>query len=886
MQLNPTRRSTRFYLLAVLFCVPSCQKGPDEPAAETGPSLTERLDSGEVRAGVVTDESALFGGVSAEGQIGDIKIYNDRARFVIQSARESNYYVTYGGSVVDADIIRPFGQPGQDLIDDSSTMIGLGRMFDAETVEVIHDGSDGEAAVVRATGDVSPLTLLSGTLESDALILDRKVEVTTDYILEPDSWLLRMETRVLWLDNTTPIQLADIAFVAVDIADIYQPVVGYNDGEAQEVYGWTSVVGQRNEGALALLQGEEEGEYISTVLLDTIRSLGPLLLGPRAQVDLSDGDELIWSRYLGVAPDVASMTDEWRLRRGETIQTIGGSVTDNGNAIAGARVHVLDEAGDTLTMAITDEHGGYRAGVPEGTATQVVAESRGSGVYFDRNEGAGWYSPYSASIPRARVLSSIESGAPPIAFSPGYGVSEPHVGAENVGLTLTTPGQLTVQVADGGPAVVRVSFEAGDPVSVSNTVAPQRPSGEHAWLYVRDGEGTVPLEPGQYRVVVHRGLTHEAHEEIIEIESGEALSITADLERSVDTTGLRSLDPHTHAAPSGDGAISMSGRLIVTAAHGVDVHFGTDHDHVADYRVLLEPLKLHQVLASIVADEVSPSIRGHHNAYPLESVPEEVNGGATLWWETWTDFVSTTGMYAEIRAMASDGDVLIQANHPTSSSGLFANASWQLLDGEVTNANKWDDSFDAFEILNDGGYAPVLPYYLDMLNRGLSPAPVGVSDSHSHRGGAGENRTWVPIDIDDIRELTNDHIRTAVRDGGTVASHGPLVVATIDGQWAPGSTHTGTVTLDVDIRTPSWMTVDTLHVYENGEVIMSLAVEDEPLSLNLSPEDDAVYVLITEGSEDMAPVYPGQRPWALTQGFFIDVDGDGWDSPLPALTVR
>jgi hypothetical protein len=546
----------------------------------------------------------------------------------------------------------------------------------------------------------------------------------------------------------------------------------------------------------------------------------------------------------------------------------------------------MDENGDVLTMAITDENGGYRAGVVEGTAAQVVAESRGPGVYFDRNHGAGWYSPYAADIPRARVLSSIESGAIPVPFWPGYGVSETQEAAENVSLTLTAPGQLTVHVTDGGPAVVRVSFETGDPVSVSPAIAPQRPSGEHAWLYVRDGEGTVPLEPGQYRVVVHRGLTHEAHEEVVEITSGEGISITADLEQSVDTVGLRSLDPHSHAAPSGDGAISMSGRLIVTAAHGVDVHFGTDHDHVADYRVLLQPLKLHQTLASIVADEVSPSLRGHHNAYPLESVPEVVNGGATLWWETWTDFVSTTGMYAEIRTMFSDGDVLIQANHPTSSSGLFANASWNLEDGEVTNSNKWDDGFDAFEVLNDGGYASVVPYYLDMLNRGLSPAPVGVSDSHSHRGGIGENRTWVPIDIEDIQELTNDHIRSAIREGGTVASHGPLVVATINGQWAPGSTHTGSVTLNVDIRTPSWMVVDTLHVYENGEEIMTLAVDDEPLSLNLSPDDDAVYVLITTGSEDMSPVYPGQLPWALTQGFFIDVDGDGWDSPLPSLTVR
>ena len=107
--------------------------------------LSERLESGQVRAGVVVDDEALFGGVSAEGAVGDIKIYNDRVQFVIQAPGTSHYYVEAGGSVIDADIVRPFGQPGQDLIDESSAMVGLGRMFHANTVEVLNDGTNGEA---------------------------------------------------------------------------------------------------------------------------------------------------------------------------------------------------------------------------------------------------------------------------------------------------------------------------------------------------------------------------------------------------------------------------------------------------------------------------------------------------------------------------------------------------------------------------------------------------------------------------------------------------------------------------------------------------------------------------------------------------------------------
>ena len=99
---------------------PGSKEGQGTSPTTDTPDLTEALGEGQSRAGVVTDETALFGGISAEGQAGDVKLYNSRVRFVIQAPGESNYYVGYGGSIVDADIVRPAGQPGQDLIDDGS----------------------------------------------------------------------------------------------------------------------------------------------------------------------------------------------------------------------------------------------------------------------------------------------------------------------------------------------------------------------------------------------------------------------------------------------------------------------------------------------------------------------------------------------------------------------------------------------------------------------------------------------------------------------------------------------------------------------------------------------------------------------------------------------
>ena len=74
----------RFWLGAMVLM--GCGTNQDE--AEVAPlSLSEVLGPDEVRAGVVNTPEELFGGISAEGRVGDIKIYNDRVRFVIQAVR-------------------------------------------------------------------------------------------------------------------------------------------------------------------------------------------------------------------------------------------------------------------------------------------------------------------------------------------------------------------------------------------------------------------------------------------------------------------------------------------------------------------------------------------------------------------------------------------------------------------------------------------------------------------------------------------------------------------------------------------------------------------------------------------------------------------------------
>ncbi|MBW1880130.1 MAG: hypothetical protein JRJ84_17350, partial [Deltaproteobacteria bacterium] len=152
--------------------------------------LTERLGPDEVRAGVVTDEEALFGGISAEGRVGDIKIYNDRVQFVIQSARRGSYYVSQGGTVIDADIVRPEGQLGRDSIDEWGTMFGLGRLMEPERVAVMDSGVFSDRAQVVAVGPETPMAVFTGLLEVPDLIPDAGLDLRTEYALQPGSWFL------------------------------------------------------------------------------------------------------------------------------------------------------------------------------------------------------------------------------------------------------------------------------------------------------------------------------------------------------------------------------------------------------------------------------------------------------------------------------------------------------------------------------------------------------------------------------------------------------------------------------------------------------------------------------------------------------------------------
>ncbi|MDP2304415.1 MAG: CehA/McbA family metallohydrolase [Pseudomonadota bacterium] len=844
---------------------------PDKVPDAVPPDLTERLGSGEVRAGVITDVASLFGGISAEGAVGDLKLYNDRVQFVIQGVGDSGYYVEYGGGLIDADIVRAEGIPGRDMVDEITPMIGLGRVVDATSVTVLADGSDG-SATIRVEGPAAPMQLITGALESPSVVPDLDLRVRTDYTLAPDAWALSATTTV-WSEEGDPIDLyvGQVALMATDVAEGWRPVSGRSDETDAEVdiIGAVSV-----ENEVAFVMAGADGPLESGSVGRILGAIVPALLGFGPTTTVAPGDSVSWSSWLGVGPDIATLTGEHLGRGTATTQTVAGTVTAGGSPVAGARVHVLDGDGAPLSLAFTDATGAWSATVPAGPVS-FVASGRGRSLQMDLPEGAGWYSPYDADP--TVTLASLAAGAEGPPFAEGYGLS---AAGTDTNLVLTAPGTLRVTVADGGSAIVYAAWPAGDPVVADTRLVPDRPNGYAAIGFIRDGEMDLALEPGTYDVVVYRGVRDELVRASVTVASGETVPLLADIVPAYTLDGFITIDPHSHASPSSDASISMADRLIVAAANGVDVHVGTDHDHTVDYRPLLAPLGLDQRLVSVVATEVSPVLRGHFNTWPGTVTPGATNGGAPRWW---FGYVDTAEIFGWLREMVGE-DGIIQANHPVGSSGMFSLANYDA-NGNVDTPDHWSDDFDAMELLNSGDWADNLPFYLDLVARGRVVTPVGVSDSHAHMSGqVGLNVTFLHTGTT-LAGVNDDVLRAAMHERGTVVSFGPFIDARVGGEWAPGATVASGSVLTVDVRAPSWMPVETVTLYEDGvaiatEACIGAAPTPCTVSWPLAPTADAFYVVIAASTTlVMEGAHPGNLAWAATAATFVDVDSDGWTPP-------
>jgi len=838
----------RLLILTASWCVGLAACG-GEPAVVSQP---------QVRAVVVEDEAQLFGGISAEGQAGDILLENDAVRFVIQGLRLSGGYITVGGTVIDADIVRPDGQPGRDQVDEWSPLVGISRVSAPTSVAVIADGSLGGPAIVEVRGNERALALFEGALEAPGFVPDLGLTFVTRYALSPGSHLLHVTTTVT-ADGAAPdVALGDALIGARELGTPFHPGAGL----AQPVVGpwtWTGHVSDHDD--VALIMAAAPGETLSSEGADLLVDLAGLTPAFSASVDLAAGQTHTHTRYYGVGPDLGVLSDAVQRLHGVETKTVEGVVTAPDGPVSGARVNVIVD-GAPYTIARSDAAGAVTAQVAAGSDVVLEAMGRGPALFIDLPPGAPPISAYAAPPVQARALQALADGASPVARVEGRGVS--------TDLTLGAPAALTVKVEDGRPFAVQVRLTAPD-AAVDPARVPPRPAGLAAAGWSRDGQIRLDVEPGTYDVVVHRGVVYEVFEERVTLDAGGAHEVDAVLARAFDHDGWLVVDPHMHASPSIDGLLPMVDRLVAAAAVGLQVHIGTDHDNLADYRPLVDALGLSPHLTSVVADEVSPPLRGHFNIYPVDPAPRSPNGGAWTWWlEVPT---STDGMMERLRELHGTS-YIAQANHPTEL-GVGDAGGWS--PGRVGSPDKFTEQFDAVEVLNGGEHADFTAFWLDLVLRGHAAVPVGVSDSHDHFGGLpGLSVTFFGAGVDTPAALTDDLLTETLRAGRVVPGLGVFLST----DPAPGALLQGNATVAVTARSASWARVDRLILFRDGVEVQR--IDGTTASFDLAPDVDALYTVVAEGDAPMSPLAE-HTPWALAGPWRVDVDGEGWTPPLPPL---
>jgi hypothetical protein len=196
----------RRFLLGVTFLLAGCDgaatatdAGPDAPepmaceaavpfeTGSEGHAMPLGASATEARAGRLT-EAMLPVDRTGLGVFrpGDFVLANDRIAILIEDAGDSDIYDRYGGRPVG--LARVEEGALVDAADFGEIITGLGgNLVDTQSVTVMNDGSDGQAAVVRAVGPLVPLDFL-GDLLPDTLRGDFDGwPAAIDYRLEPGS---------------------------------------------------------------------------------------------------------------------------------------------------------------------------------------------------------------------------------------------------------------------------------------------------------------------------------------------------------------------------------------------------------------------------------------------------------------------------------------------------------------------------------------------------------------------------------------------------------------------------------------------------------------------------------------------------------------------------
>ncbi len=820
----------------------------------------------------ITNPAELITGPLADGQVGDTMLENDVARFIIQqpNVRDMSSVGAFGGNIIDVELV---GHPGLDNFLEIQPAINIETVVNATSLEIVNDGTDGGAAIVRTCGPddildfVNPSTIIEGAgLEFPAFANDndQNVEACTEYILEPDATYLKMVTTIFNNEPvTTGFPVGDFingsgeleqwgsgdAGIGVRLLGDDMGVFSYfGYGEAEGVdYGITTIpIPESSQGTGYFSTSGVSYILHSQSVLDALGSQNPVF-------DVPAGGSKEFVRYFGVGDGSgANAVTLENLLKGVNAGQVSGCVTVNGVPAPGARVTAGPVTAGAITRVrstwVTGPDGCYAGTLPVG-ATGFAAWRQGT-----------MYEGGAATPPVHNVV--ISATVPAVQD-----------------FDLPAPGHVSVTVIDenSDPVPARVSIvgfdPSPDPVYSAETGLFLDQSDKHPFGIPRavytDAAGAVDfdLEPGSYRVYVSRGAEYSLFEQALTVTSGGANVVAAQIARVIDTPGFISSDHHVHGIASADSAVSESDRVRQFAGEGVDNVIMTDHHAHTDLIPRIDDLGFTAFVTATIGEEITTWDTGHYNAYPLLIDPTRPSGGSTDWGgaaPAGEDFPSL-GNYiltpAQIDALAKTGptataDTIVQINHIDShfvpmqiDTSLVPPQSFispaRLLDFRMDPASgNLFHLFEALELWNGHNRSHQSQFlnerigvWFNLLNQGLITTMITDTDTHAFANlETAGGRTWAASSTDDPPSISPAEMTQSVRAGKAVGGQGlyvqtRLVDAAIASNVADltlaGSTlltvsnPVSGLTLEIDVQAPLWAEFDTIRVYANAATIPS-----------------------------------------------------------------
>ncbi len=458
-----------------------------------------------------------------------------------------------------------------------------------------------------------------------------------------------------------------------------------------------------------------------------------------------------------------------------------------------------------------------------------------------------------------------------------------------VELKLSPPAEVvvTVRSTDEGsprPAWGRVEarrLEAGELRSKGG------PPFESPWSAVALTEGlaeeTVPLEGGRtkrrrrYLLSASKGPLYDCPTARVPAVPGETLSFSPVLKQVADPGAYVAVDFRQHTDASPDSPLGLSERAALNASEGLQGSVLADSTWVGGGGA---PIPFADG-AMVPARRFRRRTVGSFTIFPVRQDPER-----------WAEFARTTF------GNPSGGDILqtlrqlfpgsfIQINSPLDERWGFLASG-----GDLTGM-----PFDALEILSGTNVAAarrLLPRWFECLNAGRRIVATGGSGSRALRGvRAGVARTWVHCpsagDVPSAGELQEALLRLK-DEPNAVVTNGPFIEATLGGETV-GSLQTveeDTVRLELRVLCAPWVDASWGRIYRNGELVKEFAIPpaSRPVraerSFDLRIDGDCWFVVEVQGEKPMHPVYVGEdspTPWAVTNPFWVDADGDGLVRP-------